>query len=513
LKWENQDKLIKESGRSKQSKKYKEDDVRVQRFFEKYDKDNDGFLTVQDFLQIYEDAKVRSHVVWNNLQAHDYGFDLQKVKKNTLKNMVTEELVVAQLRESYENWLSVSSFGFRCCTIQQLLSSIESARYFEVLSSLSLVISSKVDETVKIDNDNFFWDKLKNLERLQLSLRIEPDAEESNSDELDKRTEEDQDKWSEQDEENKDDNKDSENKDETEAKEDKEVKENQLEEGNTATSKIKSSGSSQLENNRGNKYSIFQHRIATFYHKITSSLPRLENLSHLVLLQPKISIIPKILASVSVMKNIKSFILSHFSIRSDQRFNPALYATHEEPSETSKLRSVAFQLDFDCELDELVYESITNFLKGLDGLKHLTLMTDDISNLRLFFQDEFYREANLYNKLETLHIEFEGQEKEASWIMCPLNTNKFQKIKQVKITVPLFEKTLMNDFIKSIAKKKSLESCDLKIRIFDEEHMWEEERRLVNKWAMQLFKKNNTSGINQENFKLEWIISRIIDVD
>jgi len=92
---------------------------------------------------------------------------------------------VAQLRESYEYWLSVGSFGFRCCTIQQLLSSIESARYFEVLSSLSLVISSTVDETVKIDNDNFFWDKLKNLERLQLSL-IEDDPEKCDSDKKNK---------------------------------------------------------------------------------------------------------------------------------------------------------------------------------------------------------------------------------------------------------------------------------------------------------------------------------------
>ena len=57
-------------------------DPRVVRLFNEYDKDIDGKLTKEEFLEFYRDRSLQKpDLVWNNLEQHGYGNDL-KVKQN-----------------------------------------------------------------------------------------------------------------------------------------------------------------------------------------------------------------------------------------------------------------------------------------------------------------------------------------------------------------------------------------------------------------------------------------------
>ena len=60
---------------------------------EKYDTDNDGFLSEADFLQFYQDAcHTKPSVVWSNLWAHHYRNDLKCYDDPSDNELNVEEL-------------------------------------------------------------------------------------------------------------------------------------------------------------------------------------------------------------------------------------------------------------------------------------------------------------------------------------------------------------------------------------------------------------------------------------
>ncbi|CAM9930236.1 unnamed protein product, partial [Discosporangium mesarthrocarpum] len=61
-------------------------DSRVNKFFKKYDEDQDGLLSLQDFLHLYrESCREMPEVVWNNLHAHCYLNDLTRQSPHSLQ--------------------------------------------------------------------------------------------------------------------------------------------------------------------------------------------------------------------------------------------------------------------------------------------------------------------------------------------------------------------------------------------------------------------------------------------
>ena len=58
--------------------KLQPDDRRIIRLFADFDTDGDDMLTEADFLQFYTQKAIQTpDVVWQNLSAHNIGFDLQ----------------------------------------------------------------------------------------------------------------------------------------------------------------------------------------------------------------------------------------------------------------------------------------------------------------------------------------------------------------------------------------------------------------------------------------------------
>ena len=56
-----------------------ENDQRIKRLFDNYDRDGDNLITLQDFKDFYKDSIIKKEsTVWSNIRSWDYRQDLQK---------------------------------------------------------------------------------------------------------------------------------------------------------------------------------------------------------------------------------------------------------------------------------------------------------------------------------------------------------------------------------------------------------------------------------------------------
>jgi hypothetical protein len=83
-----------------------ENDSRVAETFTDYDHDEDGFLTLPDFIAFYTRAcKERPEVVWKNLYSFDYRNDLNKIECE--EEDLNEALLPRNILSTHEQFYSL----------------------------------------------------------------------------------------------------------------------------------------------------------------------------------------------------------------------------------------------------------------------------------------------------------------------------------------------------------------------------------------------------------------------
>jgi ubiquitin carboxyl-terminal hydrolase 34 len=98
----------------------KADDRRVKEVFATYDKDHDGFLSLDDFLEFYiSAARSRPSVVWNNLAAHHYRNDLKKaseVEEETIDTKCLPRFIISTNEAYFNEIFTLLDFGGKIAT-------------------------------------------------------------------------------------------------------------------------------------------------------------------------------------------------------------------------------------------------------------------------------------------------------------------------------------------------------------------------------------------------------------
>ena len=79
------------------------EDTRVKELFDKHDTDDDGILTLDDFIKFYYESSVKKPaVVWANLKALNYREDLTKYSDDTINEVEEEDLARTMIIEHGE---------------------------------------------------------------------------------------------------------------------------------------------------------------------------------------------------------------------------------------------------------------------------------------------------------------------------------------------------------------------------------------------------------------------------
>ena len=93
-------------------------DSRVRVILKTYDKDSDGYLELEDFLEFYFDACIdpkRTQVVWSNLYAHHYKNDLSRYDDvdptEALDPKTLPRYLLASNKEHFDSLFSLLDIG------------------------------------------------------------------------------------------------------------------------------------------------------------------------------------------------------------------------------------------------------------------------------------------------------------------------------------------------------------------------------------------------------------------
>jgi len=93
----------------------KADDDRVKETFAKFDSDKDGFLDENDFLEFYKRAcEARSHVVWSNLNSHNYRADLKRedeVEEEEVDKTILPRYILTNNQRNFEMLFKILDIG------------------------------------------------------------------------------------------------------------------------------------------------------------------------------------------------------------------------------------------------------------------------------------------------------------------------------------------------------------------------------------------------------------------
>lgn len=90
-----------------------ENDIRIRRLFDNYDKDKDGRVSLEDFQEFYKDSiVVRESTVWSNIRSWDYRTDLRKGVHREKRNPLTLlRYGLPQNKEFYDYFFSLLDLG------------------------------------------------------------------------------------------------------------------------------------------------------------------------------------------------------------------------------------------------------------------------------------------------------------------------------------------------------------------------------------------------------------------
>jgi len=186
------------------------------------------------------------------------------------------------------------------------------------------------------------------------------------------------------------------------------------------------------------------------------NLPELQNTKHLQLEFWSLSIcqLQNSFSSIFLMKNLQSFSL--IMNRVCQTINQD-FELPEEPS--SLIDTVKIEIKHGTEVNQEMPRFLSKFLKTLKNLSQLSLSLP--SEYSIAFQNEFYEQADLYQRLQTLQLQIRGRLPQVIWISSIADLTKFKKLNHLSLTIFHPHISLTKLIIRAVLRNKTLEICKL----------------------------------------------------